>query len=650
MSGNSEQEDDVGIDIWDLVKLNEELNDLRDNLARKRNERETANREGRDTFVDLTPELEQLNRFVKHLDTTIARLRAIHPLKRGAAATELDEVQQALIQIRFEIEAERKKLEEERAIREHRFIKHDGELSNLRDEFARTRESMAGQKKSLETLRAELSANMRMKSTNQGTDALQTLPSTRPIENGPRNTSLTRSTFPQYTTQPQVPEVDGFTAYRGSKPDNQVILDALATLKLEVEALRFEVKGAYDNSTAVQRGKGGISADTALRNEISDQISSIRSEVRALADRASQRDYTSVSAGKNRKRVLPSKRLSVRKRSNVDLLARQASQQLHTDLLQLKTLKRSLQELRTESRKERRKLERDRTSIVRARIQLEKEKGKVELRKLLLQNIRAKEATRRRDKSKKRKRQPKAPKSLSRQKHRSRTHGPTVFREALLNVKLSDVTYGIEIDRVREVAMRGSTIRVPHQPSYVEGAINIRGMIMPVINLRKRFNLGGRLPPNSSMVILDSSQGLVAALFDSVGNVTYVTRDRIKPPSFKTHGIQRKYVKEVLFIEDMPILHLDIEKVIKDIASIARFYSALRRNASGTSETSFRLDNQETPKPCPTKIGENRLLLKTEMGTDRLNKLVLPRGRKGSNIVVRLGKTRVNKHKLRDKS
>jgi purine-binding chemotaxis protein CheW len=128
---------------------------------------------------------------------------------------------------------------------------------------------------------------------------------------------------------------------------------------------------------------------------------------------------------------------------------------------------------------------------------------------------------------------------------------------------LSGEDYGIEIGQVREIIRKREITPMPRQPLYVEGVINVRGTIIPVVNLKKRFGLQGDASIHPHTIIVESGEGLVGMLVDAVSEVIRVPADRIHPAPSVTTGVDSEYLRGICQLGERLLIYLDVEKVVK---------------------------------------------------------------------------------------
>jgi len=105
-------------------------------------------------------------------------------------------------------------------------------------------------------------------------------------------------------------------------------------------------------------------------------------------------------------------------------------------------------------------------------------------------------------------------------------------RRQLVVFSLGQESYGVDIYRVREIIRVPAITRVPRAPEYVEGVINLRGGVIPVIDLRKRFGMEkGEVTDERRIVVAELGSQTVGVIVDGVSEVLEVNEADIAPPS-----------------------------------------------------------------------------------------------------------------------
>lgn len=127
--------------------------------------------------------------------------------------------------------------------------------------------------------------------------------------------------------------------------------------------------------------------------------------------------------------------------------------------------------------------------------------------------------------------------------------------------------YGVEILRVQEIKGWDRVTRVPYSPPYLLGVMNLRGMIVPVVDLRTRLNLEKRNFDASTVVIVvrvQSSRGekTVGIVVDGVSDVYSVLPDAIKPLPELGTAADEACVKGIANVEGKMVMLLDINELV----------------------------------------------------------------------------------------
>ncbi len=133
----------------------------------------------------------------------------------------------------------------------------------------------------------------------------------------------------------------------------------------------------------------------------------------------------------------------------------------------------------------------------------------------------------------------------------------------LVTFKLDVEEFGIDILRVQEIIRIMNITKVPNSPEFVEGVINLRGRVIPVINLRKRLMLPTIEKDNKTRVIVvELSDKTVGFIVDEVDEVLRIPKSITEPPPEMTAGIDSDYITSVGKLEDRLLILLDIEKLV----------------------------------------------------------------------------------------
>lgn len=130
--------------------------------------------------------------------------------------------------------------------------------------------------------------------------------------------------------------------------------------------------------------------------------------------------------------------------------------------------------------------------------------------------------------------------------------------------KLEDEEFGVDIMQVKEVSDLKGINRVPDAPNFIEGIVNLRGDITPIVNLKKRFSIQDSKKENPRIIVTSISGSLVGFIVDDASQVLTLEDDKIEIPPSIIAGGERKYIKGVGKLKDYIVLILDLEKILSE--------------------------------------------------------------------------------------
>lgn len=133
----------------------------------------------------------------------------------------------------------------------------------------------------------------------------------------------------------------------------------------------------------------------------------------------------------------------------------------------------------------------------------------------------------------------------------------------LVVFKLGQEEYGIPITQVQEINRLTSPTKIPNSPAFVEGVINLRGKIIPIVDLRKRFRLVEvEYSEDSRIVVVELSGNTIGVTVDSVNEVLRLPAANIEPTPTIATGIGSEYLSGVGKINDRLLILLDLNKIL----------------------------------------------------------------------------------------
>ena len=133
----------------------------------------------------------------------------------------------------------------------------------------------------------------------------------------------------------------------------------------------------------------------------------------------------------------------------------------------------------------------------------------------------------------------------------------------LVVFQLGAELYGVEISRVHEIIRLQSVTRVPRAPAFVEGVINLRGKVIPVVDLRRRFGLPTADHTRASrIVVVELGDQVVGIVVDGVSEVLRVSTSTVEPPSPVVAGIDSEYLHGIAKLADRLVILLDLDRIL----------------------------------------------------------------------------------------
>lgn len=137
----------------------------------------------------------------------------------------------------------------------------------------------------------------------------------------------------------------------------------------------------------------------------------------------------------------------------------------------------------------------------------------------------------------------------------------------LLAFKLSNEEYVLDINRIKEIIRPVEITRVPRVPSYIKGIISLRGVIVPVYNLKNRLGLleANEFSNDSQkrILIVNFDEELIGIIVDAVTGVVKINEDIIEPTPQIIKGVDAEYLKGVARTNNRLLILLNLDRVLK---------------------------------------------------------------------------------------
>ena len=137
--------------------------------------------------------------------------------------------------------------------------------------------------------------------------------------------------------------------------------------------------------------------------------------------------------------------------------------------------------------------------------------------------------------------------------------------EQLVVFDLAAEAYGVDIGAVREIIRMQDITKVPGAPAFVEGIINLRGNVIPVVDLKKRFGLSvSERNRDNRILVVDIGGHDIGVVVDAVTEVLRISSDSVEPPSAVITTADSVYLLGIVKLEGRLVILLDLEKVLTE--------------------------------------------------------------------------------------
>ena len=132
-----------------------------------------------------------------------------------------------------------------------------------------------------------------------------------------------------------------------------------------------------------------------------------------------------------------------------------------------------------------------------------------------------------------------------------------------LTLRLGDEDYAIDILRVQEIRSYEQPTKMVNSPSFIKGVINLRGVIVPIVDLRLKLNIGSAEYTEFTVVIILNIHGtVIGAVVDAVSDVVTLGADTIKPAPQFDSGIEARFVLGLAHVGERTLIVMDMQNLL----------------------------------------------------------------------------------------
>jgi len=134
-----------------------------------------------------------------------------------------------------------------------------------------------------------------------------------------------------------------------------------------------------------------------------------------------------------------------------------------------------------------------------------------------------------------------------------------------LTFALSDEEYGVSVLKVREIIKMMEVTLVPRMPPHVKGVINLRGKVIPVMDVRVRFSFEEKpYDDHTCIIVVNINDASVGLIVDTVSEVIGISEDKIDPPPAVKKGDSSRFIKGLGKVGETVVILLDIGQLLYD--------------------------------------------------------------------------------------
>ncbi len=140
----------------------------------------------------------------------------------------------------------------------------------------------------------------------------------------------------------------------------------------------------------------------------------------------------------------------------------------------------------------------------------------------------------------------------------------------IVSFRLANEEYGVDIMRVQEVILLGQITEMPEVPDYIRGLINLRGHVIPIVDLRRRFALPvANNDEHTRIVVVNVGKRTIGIIVDAVNEVLRIGADQVEPPPSSVSGVDHGYIRGLVKFENKILILLNIENVLSREDAVA---------------------------------------------------------------------------------
>lgn len=133
----------------------------------------------------------------------------------------------------------------------------------------------------------------------------------------------------------------------------------------------------------------------------------------------------------------------------------------------------------------------------------------------------------------------------------------------LVTFSIGEEEFGVNILQVQEIIRTMEITNVPRAPEFIEGVINLRGKVIPIVDMRRRFGLESKKHDKyTRMIVIENETLIVGFVVDSVSEVLRIPASSVQPPPPTVAGLDSDYIDGVGKLDDRLLILLDLDSLL----------------------------------------------------------------------------------------
>ena len=145
------------------------------------------------------------------------------------------------------------------------------------------------------------------------------------------------------------------------------------------------------------------------------------------------------------------------------------------------------------------------------------------------------------------------------------THHVDQDSQEFLVFTLGDEQYGVDILKVQEIRAYENITAIANTPDFIKGVTNLRGIIVPIVDLRIKFALeSAEYTDQTVVIVVDIGEQIIGLVVDGVSDVLTLTADQIKPAPAAGMSLSSDYIAGLGSLEDQMIVLMDVEALLSN--------------------------------------------------------------------------------------